>query len=159
MVTELRTDTLKWVRRAISLYPVSISPKPAELSDGRGHLSLQLLLGGRGRKEWSMHAIFQLYGGLPEGETISPHSKHWQDQHGLDATENKEEWKVACCTITACGSWQKVHNLGHIPWERRRGKTELHLFRELPEYWQSCRGIINLIHCWWECELEHSLTF
>jgi len=35
MITKLRTDTLKWVRRAISLYPVNLSPKPAELSAGR----------------------------------------------------------------------------------------------------------------------------
>lgn len=50
VITKLRTDTLKWVRRTISLYPVSLSPKPAQLSTGRGHLSLPPLLGGGGRR-------------------------------------------------------------------------------------------------------------
>ena len=51
MITKLRTDTLKWVRRAISLYSESLSHMPAELSAERGYLSLQLLLGGGERRK------------------------------------------------------------------------------------------------------------
>lgn len=66
VITKLRTDTLKWVRRTISLYPVSLSPKPAQLSTGRGHLSLPPLLGGGGRRRMeyvcNFPALWKLYG-------------------------------------------------------------------------------------------------
>lgn len=90
---------------------------------------------------------------------VSPLLECLQDWHSWGATENKEEWRVACCSIIACHSWEKVHNLGYIPWEGGRGKTAVLLFRALPEYWQSYRRIVTLIHCWWEGELEHSLIY